>query len=214
MNKKRRDVLKYLALPLVSLSLLNASCNKNNKITDVEEEVILLALDEKQQNHQWYYFTDNGYNEIDLPQNAPSVLNKPWTEAVRISSIASVPSNSMGLNQAYAVVNRLGMLCLDGDNLSLAKDVSIFSSDSQESLVFSELNPIFYRYRSTFFRLEDETNSDSYGMRPFLVQYNPDSKLCFPLVSYQNLNIKDDEEVTDFFWNGKTWACSVKNRLH
>ena len=206
---KKREFIILNALFFSCLVLLDfVSCSKKADEQSAED---IVSMDENAKKHKWYYFTDNSIEETEQIQDVPEVLYRPWTESIRLSGLASVPSNPLGLNQAYGVVNRLGILCIDGENATLSSDASIFSSDTEESMVFSEGNPIFYRYRSTFFGDDGEASSRKEGQRPFLVQYNPDSKLCFPLVNYENLNIKDNEEVTDFFWDGRTWACSVKS---
>ena len=195
---------KIISALLILTPLVFASCSKK-----YNEDDSIVSIKEEQKIHEWYYFTDSSVEEIDLPQNVPEVMFRPWTEAVRISSMASVPSNNLNRDEAYGIVNRLGVLCLDNDSEELVKDVSIFSTDTQESLVFSENIPVFYRYRSTFFGKED-AGTIKRSSRPLLVQYNPDSKMCFPLVNYENLGIKDNQEVADFFWDGKKWAISVK----
>ena len=60
-------------------------------------------------NHIWYYFTADGFEKTDLPQNAPKTAECPWTEARRISSAASSVSENSGA-PSYAVVNKLGIL--------------------------------------------------------------------------------------------------------
>ncbi len=213
MNKKTG--IKYISGGLLALGLLSlncmtlASCSKKNAEVEIEDDNIV-SIEEGSEIHKWYYFSDGGVNLVDLPQNAPQVLSRPWTEAIRISSIASMPASQSSLNQCYAVVNRLGVVTFNDSDIKLSKDVSIFSTDSQETLVFNEGSPIFYRYRSTFFGSDNDSSISEFGMRPFLVQYKPDSGMCFPLVNYQDLEIRDNEEVTDFYWDGKAWAFSVK----
>lgn len=160
-----------------------------------------------QKNHVWYYFTPYTIERVDLPQHAPAVLEKPWTEAIRISSAGSVP----GGQNAYAVVNHAGVLECTQTGATLYPDVSIFSDNSAEGLVFSDDVPVFYLYRSTFFY--KDVLAPASNARPFLMEFNPRSKISFPLVSYANLQLGSEEQVTGFVWNGKTWACSTKRIL-
>lgn len=169
----------------------------------------------KSKSHSWYYFTDNGFYNIDLPQNAPLLLTKAWTEAVRISTAANIPSKEYARptdTDAYAVVNRLGILALNGNDVRLYQDKAIFTGETADSLVFSAGTPVFCLYRSTFFNEGFSTNFNALQQsRPFLVQFNPVTKMCYPLVSYANLNVDEKNQVSGYFWDGKVWACSIKS---
>ena len=210
----KRFFLRIVCFISSALALL-CSCSKKeqnnseslNNLGNIEQ------IDKNQKNHTWYYFTDNSFEEVNLPQNAPKVLEKPWTEAVRISSAAVLPQQyeeSFSKYGAYAVVNRLGLLGFTQDGAELFTDASIFNQNSADSLVFSGDSPVFYLYRSTFFN-EDYSAPDAVQpSRPFLVQFDTKAKMFYPLVSYANMNLGDDEQITGFFWDGKKWACSAK----
>ena len=196
-------LLRRTLIFILASIFLVTSCSKKSAFDDIKE------LDSTKENHTWYYFTENSFKEIDLPQNAPKALEKPWTESIRISSMASVPdsSNSYEYN-AFAVVNRLGILAISSDTATLFSDASIFPSDTADSLVFSNGTPVFYLFRSTFFNegilsgsnslLENysvEKNSSVSLSRPFLVEFNPQSKISYPLVSYSNLKLSDNDQI-------------------
>ena len=169
-----------------------------------------------QKNHCWYYFTENSFAKTDLPQNTPEVHEKPWTESVRIASAGAVPANTKSdSNEAYALVNRLGMLVFSGDSISICTDASIFSGVTADSMVFSEESPVFYLYRSSFFNIDYEKSISAAVQhdRPFLVEYDPKAKMLYPLVSYSNLKLADDQQIAGYFWNGKTWTCSAKRSV-
>lgn len=199
----------------LATSLIFASCAKKTNIILPGENAEDISS-ETVKSHQWFCFTENGFEEIDLPQNASGLLKKPWTEAIRISSAANIPSKEYarsGIADAYAIVNRLGVLTLDGGNVRLYQDKSIFSGETADSLVFSGAHPVFCLYRNTFFNEGFSVTYEALQQsRPFLVQFNPETKMSYPLVSYANLNLKDDEEISGFFWDGKSWACSIKNQ--
>lgn len=168
-------------------------------------------------DHDWYYFDESGFKKIDLPQNTPEVFQKPWTESVRISSASSAVSSSDGKKipfQAFALVNKKGLLCFSDDQIQLFQDDSIFSAETAGSLVFSGGIPVFYFYRSSFFSDSDGSAEIIHDSRPFLVKFNADSRIFFPLVSYKNLNLDESDQITGFFWNGETWACSAKKILN
>ncbi|MDD7014273.1 MAG: hypothetical protein PUI24_04750 [Spirochaetales bacterium] len=193
------------------------SCTKSKSDFMEQEEIIQIKTDEK--NHWWYYFCDNGIEEIDLPQNTPLVVEKPWTEAVRISSAATVPyknrKNSKSEFEAYAVVNRKGLVAFTEENARLFKDDSLFLGNTADSLVFSDNVPVFYFYRSSYFF--DESKVSNLEMekaeRPFLVEFDFASKNFYPLVSYKNLGLDKNSDIAGFFWNGKTWVCSSKTSV-
>lgn len=210
--KFSRIVFSFLVLTLFVLG----SCHKKD-----DKNTELMELRSVQKSHTWYYFTADGFETCTIPQDAPPVPEKPWTEAVRISSAGSVPVKD-ALNsyyEAYAIVNHSGIIAFSDKGPEFFADRSIFSSETADSLVFSKGVPVFYLYRSTFFNQIDEPfskTSDSNSkrtQRPFLVEFNPSSKLFFPLVSYKNLRLKEEDQVTGFVWNGKTWACSAKKIL-
>ncbi|MBQ5385370.1 MAG: hypothetical protein IIU46_13100, partial [Treponema sp.] len=116
---------------------------------------------------------------------------------------------------AYALVNRLGMLTFTENNVDLHTDASIFSGVTADSIVFCEGNPVFYLYRSSFFNTDFEGSISNavQPSRPFLVEYDTKAKLFYPLVSYGNLGLDDDQQVSGFFWDGKTWSCSAKKTV-
>jgi hypothetical protein len=230
MNKIRPIVFTMI---LCALATLFFSCGKKKQTSENIQEI-----DETKIDHSWYYFTNTNFEKIDLPQHAPRVLEKPWTESIRIASAASVPGTMQSDEySAYAVVNRAGILACGESHAHLYCDTAIFSSDTADTLVFSDGKPVFYLYRSTFFNdaskpivssavasaassaAQAYTAQSSAGgasvseARPFLVEFNPQGKVCYPLVSYSNLNLSDEDQITGYFWNGKTWACSAKKML-
>ena len=204
-------------LGLTILVFSSVSCTKKKS---EQKDGTLMELRSVQKSHTWYYFTQDGFEKCDLPQKAPAVPEKPWTEAVRISSAGNVPSTEGGANsyQAYALVNHGGILAVKNDGVEFFKDRSIFTSETADSLVFSKGVPIFYLYKSTFFNQLQEPFSQTAEPaqkpthRPFLVEFNPSAKLFFPLVSYENLHLAREDQVTGYVWNGKTWACSAKRK--
>lgn len=190
---------------LITLGLLFTSCSDKKNKSPLGD---MMELKPVQKSHVWYYFTDMNFFTVDLPQHSPMVSEKAWTEVVRITSASTSPDPSIG----YALVNRLGMLVLDENGPELHTDASIFSGVTADSLVFSNKSPLFYLYRSSFFNVDFEksiTNAVQ-PTRPFLVEYDPVARAFFPLVSYDNLKLSDEEQIAGYFWDGETWACSAK----
>ena len=199
----------FLVLGTVLL-LTCTSCSKNQKPAEVE--VISPTVP-----HQWYYFSGTEIKETDKPENTPEVMGKPWTEATRISSAASLIPSKENRNykySAFAILNKVGLICFDSDNFEISRDISIFTRESADSLVFSDGCPIFYLYRSTFFSNDLFSNQNIISeARPFLVLFNQDARIFFPLVSYKNLNLDNTDQVTKVIWNGSKWACSAKKQI-
>ena len=101
----------YFFIFLAMVCPLLFSCGKTK---DVPQEITRLRA------HQWYYFTHRGFYPIDLPQNAPEVAEKPWTEAIRISAAGNNSSDNC------ALVNRLGILDFTTGKPELFRDIMLF----------------------------------------------------------------------------------------
>ena len=204
--------VRILCFMTLSLAVLFCSCKKKSKSAS-EKETELLKVNEQSSDHIWYYFTQDGFAQIDLPQNAPYSGQAPYTEAVRISCANNaVNSESDQGNKAFALVNRLGVLCFENDKLSLAKDVSIFSDRTAGNLVFINDKAVFSVYKSAFFN--DTLGTDAYknntGEHLFLIQFDDESKISYPIINSTNLTDNSFCEVTDFYWDGSTWFCCLK----
>lgn len=188
--------------------LISCGRGKDDSPTFKEEtEPELTDIQTVQKNHTWYYFTEFDFHQTDLPQNAPSVSQKPWTESVRITSC----------NREFALVNHLGLITFCNDRIELFQDDAIFEGVTADSMVFSGSSPVFFLYRSAFFNKAFESGDKISAnallpSRPFLVEFDPGAKIFFPLVTYENLNITDDNEIVGYFWDGTTWACSAKKK--
>ena len=202
MNMKKIRLTAGLCL---LFSLLCFSCGK--KKTD--EIVIENEVKTINSTHKWFYFSDSDVISIDKPQNAPIKSSLPWTEAVRISS------GNNSTTSAFALVNRLGMLCFNNDKFYLAKDVSLFSDRTAVNLVFFNETPIFSVYKSAFFNdtiLSPDYKTDD-SQHYFLLQFDENAKISYPLVNSTNLTEDTNTEVVDYSWDGKTWLCCLKTLL-
>ncbi len=185
------------------------SCGKDAKKEGENEISDLQQVSFVKKSHKWYYFTKDGFTETELPQQSPQVMELPWTEAVRISSAASVPSSASEQYQAYALVNHLGLIAFSSDKTELFTEVGLFDSRTADSLVFSGKKPVFYLYKSYFFNKGSDEEQDR-SHRPFLMDLNPRTGVFYPLVSYENLGLQDDEDIVGFSWNGQVWTCAAK----
>ena len=203
-----------VAVAGVVTSVILGFYGKEKKLGGENEISDLQRVSFVKKSHKWFYLSLDGFNEVDLPQHAPQVMEQPWTEAVRIASAASLPANFTGNSdyQAYALVNHLGLLAFSGDKIDLFTDSSYFSSLTADSLVFSDGQPVFYLYKSSFFNSAVASPDDDGTERPFLLDFNSRNGLFYPLVSYQNLGMDTSEEIVGFFWNGESWTCAAKKR--
>lgn len=200
----------FLSVVFVSLIFLNVSCSKKSEIAVVSSSEMEISVTKK--NHSWYYFTGNGYIKTDRPKNSPFMPELPWTEAVRISDSNCCAETLENNTNAFAVVNRLGILCFDDEKITLARDESLFPDRTAGNLVFFNNTPIFSVYKSSFFNdsLTDPLYKNDQNQHLFLVQFDNLAKISYPLINCNNLLEEINSEVTDFAWDGTNWICSVK----
>ena len=200
---------KFLILNCIFLlSIFFVSCKKeSNKLP-----VNVPTLEVKAQNHNWYYFTENGFSPVEKPKFAPQCPSVPWTEAVRISSANSVNAKN-GETQGFAVVNRLGILSFQNNQFDLSKDITLFSDKTAGNLVFYEDTPLFSVYKSTFFNdsIQNATYKNDNSLHLFLVQFDTNTKISYPIINCNNITNEENSEVTDFYWDGQNWTCSIKS---
>lgn len=180
------------------------SCEKK-----VSEQVIEISQNEnvKKTHHKWFYFTNSGCEQTDKIQNVPQVLFEPWTEAKRISSANCVS------NIAFGIVNRLGVLCFENDDFYLSKDENLFSNRSAGNLVFLNETPIFSLYKSSFFNdtISTQNVNNETDNHLFLIQFDNEAKISYPLINCENICLEPNSEITDFVWDGLNWICSAKS---
>lgn len=182
-------------------------CSKKQNIQNFENSI---EVEIKSKNHTWYAFSENDFYEVSKPQNSKQMPFTPWTEAKRISD-SNCSANQENPN-AFAIVNRLGILEFQDDKIFLTKDINIFSERTTQNLIFLEDTPIFSVYKSSFFN-DSITNSDYLSNDKnhlFLIQYDKNSKICYPIINSNNLTKEQNSEITDFYWDGLNWFCSVK----
>ena len=199
---KLNTVLLSAILPLCLFG-----CKKSQNIP--AQNAVSVEITKK--NHAWFYFSNLTFHQVEKPQHAPTQALKPWTETQRISSA----NNSAEANDnitAYAIVNRLGVLKFNGDEIFLSPDVTLFTDRTAGNLVFMGNIPLFSVYKSSFFNDTivdpDYKNNDSAHL--FLVQFDATAKISYPLINSNNITSKKNSEVTDFYWNGREWCCSIK----
>lgn len=202
MNKLKLVLLSAIILPCLT------GCQKKEDNIPAQNAV---SVEITKKNHSWYYFSNQSYHQVEKPQFSPAQAFKPWTETLRISSANNSAESSDNIT-AFAIVNRLGVLKFNGDEIFLSPDVTLFTDRTAGNLVFMGNVPLFSVYKSSFFNDTiidpDYKNDDSAHL--FLVQFDSTAKISYPLLNSNNLTDKKNSEVTDFFWNGREWCCSIK----
>lgn len=186
--------------------LMFVSCKK--KPSNISGEI---SLDDLSPSFfTWYAFSNDSYEKVSKISAVPSAVSKPWTEAVRISSIscAAYSSEYSKVPQAYSIVNRLGVLVFEEDKIEFAKDYEIFNGRTAGNIVFYNDSPVFSVYRSSFFNDLEMKTKTSYN--PFLVMFSPEQKLSYPIVDTKSLGLTEKHEITDFIWDGNIWTCVAK----
>ena len=191
----------------VVMAFIFISCNKSNKTEILAEEKISLPSS----MYEFYYFSDGGYRKISKVSEAPTVPEKPWTQATRISSISCAAFSDSdeidSVPKAFALVNRIGLLVFENDSISLAPDTQLFSGRTAGNLTFYDDTPIYSLYRSTFF---GDSERNLKGFHPFLVQFNANQNVSYPVVNVENLGFDEKTEITDYIWDGKIFCCYAK----
>lgn len=208
----RKSIPSLLIVKVLLLLCAATFVSCSRKSQNLADSLGIKEMAGSEKTHQWFSFTKNSLVQVERPEKALPAEQRPWTEAVRISSMASIPFlNNNSSIPAFAIVNRLGVLALTSGGAKLYDDASVFSGDTAESIVFNGNTPIFYLYKSSFFNEKlTERKIDVQPSRPFLIEFNPQSKICYPLVTYNNLSLSNDDQISGCFWDGKTWACVAK----
>lgn len=194
-------------LPFLSFT----SCKKTNNREVAQSKEVHPSIEIKK-NHNWYYFENNSYIKIDKLTNVPVKSQKPWTEAIRISSANNTTNSTDIISKAYAVVNRVGIIAFEEDSISLSTDTNIFSDRTAGNLVFLNQTPIFSVYKSSFFNntITDPDYIKNQSTHLFLIQFDDTTNISYPLLNCINITEEPNSEITDFYCDGLTWICSIK----
>ena len=206
----KNQLFLSLTILLCLVTFLLTGCKKKEKSNDNQN---IVEIGTQKTDHAWYYFTQDGFAQVDNPRNTPFAGSFPYTEAVRISCANNGATSLDGTVKAYALANRLGVICFEDDKISVAKDVNVFANRTAGNLVFIDGTPLFSVYKSAFFN--DTISSAAYkkdtSAHLFLVQFDDASKISYPVINSTNLTEKANAEITDFFWDGNDWFCSIKS---
>lgn len=197
--------MKTNAKIIAALAVFSAvffSCGKSQQNFEAQK------IAETQAKHTWYYFSDGNFKKAEGISCVPETPFRPWTEAARISDISVQDSKDDSVPRGFAVVNRTGILVFNGEQINLYSDSEIFSNSTQGNLVFYNETPVFSIYRNSFFNRQKASQRPAHT---FLVQFNTEQNVCYPVLNVENLGLPATAEITDFIWDGQYWTCSVKD---
>lgn len=205
-------IKRTLALLTASAAFLLSfnSCSKKEQIQLEETTQVKQAV-----NHSWFYLSPSGISSAENFESIPAILAKPYTESVRIVCFGQSikPVNGQTIPSAYALVNRLGLIEFNDLDYTLYQDKSIFDEQTAASIVFMSDVPLFALYKNSFFNkdfTENKQKDKDYKNTPFLVQFDPNSKVFFPVITTGSMNLDSLDQINDFTWDGIYWYCSVK----
>ena len=202
---------KLLCIFTITLAFTLSACGKKTlPADDTFNNIPQITMQTSSGSHSWYYFTRDGFRQISKVQNVPEVPFIPWTEAIRISSANCATTE--GENKAFAVINRLGIISFNGDDKQLSKDENIFTDRTAGNLIFLNETPIFSVFKSAFFNdtIKDNKYSAEGSQHLFLIQFDPESKISYPIINCNNLTKEKNSEVVDYYWDGINWTCCIK----
>lgn len=207
---------KILIAALSMAALLSFTACGKQKQNDSETAGPASGLKSKDLPHKWYHIGRNGIQEIALPKNAPVMLEKPWTEALRISYIGQSKnenellqdSTENNIPKVYALTNRLGMIVFSGNETTVYDDTMFFEDNTTGDMIFMNNMPVFSIYRNSIF---NGIKSKYTKTRPFLIHFDMNSGVFYPALTYENLSVNPKSEITDYIWNGKNFFCTIKN---
>ena len=194
-----------IILIILSLSFFSCRPKDSSNFSDVVVETQMPEIKTiSKKTHKWYYFTYEGFKQTSGPQNAPQVLLKPWTEAIRISSGITIS------NEGFLTVNKLGLLsCEPQDEVQakLAVNNQFFADLTVDNITSVDGFPVFHVYKNPEFNTTESAKTN----HPFLVQYHPESSVFMPLLYTEDLEFSKGIEVSDVVYKDSEWAITLKS---
>lgn len=199
----------YAFAAAATLVFLGCKDKKNDGGSLNSEEI--QEVSEKSSDHKWYYFSDGSYTETDLPQRSPILSLKPWTESLRICD-GNVTSSGKGL----LLVNHFGVLLFDKDGEPrLIQDSALFSGTTAGNLVFEDGVPFFTLAKNSFFNKNAASSSSSSEKNEsetsHVIRLSLENSMFFPVITYGDLKIAQNAEVSGTYFDGNEWFSSIKS---
>ena len=199
----------YAFAAAATLVFLGCKDKKNDGGSLNSEEI--QEVSEKSSDHKWYYFSDGSYTETDLPQRSPILSLKPWTESLRICD-GNVTSSGKGL----LLVNHFGVLLFDKDGEPrLIQDSALFSGTTAGNLVFEDGVPFFTLAKNSFCNKNAASSSSSSEKNEsetsHVIRLSLENSMFFPVITYGDLKIAQNAEVSGTYFDGNEWFSSIKS---
>ncbi len=198
-----------------------SSCSNDTEISNQYSKLLQENNAERVTSHRWFYFTEEGFKETDIPHNVPIVEMKPWTEATRITSSITVD------NTSYVTVNKLGILESPetfgiqkegiASDVVLVKDVDLFSPCSVGDLFYIN-NKICMSFFINQIFSDTNSNKDNSQYDTVLALFDTESYTFNPVVRkehlIQNNNIDFEEtEIREVFYDNVNLQLLLKSNL-
>lgn len=186
---------KYFSVILLLCSVLLFGCNKKTEII----EIVDLPKIKNVKTHKWFYFTQDGFSAVDNLKSIPRVLEKPWTETIRVSKALTFEDTT------YFAINRRGLIIFKDDKITFKPDDNLFINNTIGTfLIYNDL-PILHLYKNSLFNTSKTQNNN------VLVQYNPESGLFYPLLQKNDLSLQENEEVVSATFLEDSFVFSTKH---
>lgn len=201
---------------IVSAALVLCGCKDKKKVIERAKNPaqVQIEVEQKSSDHKWFYFSGNSYVETDLPQHSPILSLKPWTESLRICD-----GNVDLAGKGILLVNHFGVLLFeDSDEPKLIQDSALFSDSTAGNLVFENNVPFFTLSRNSLFNKNvknsqnqnPDSDSSKSDEKNHIIRLSLENSMFFPCVTYSDLEIQENEEVSGTYFDGKNWFSSIK----
>lgn len=197
---------------ILSAALVLCGCGNKKKPKAIEQAKpqVQIEVEQKSSDHKWFYFSAGSYIETDLPQHSPILSLKPWTESLRICD-GNVDLNGKG----FLLVNHFGVLVFENSaEPKLVQDSALFSDSTAGNLVFENNVPFFTLSKNSLFnsnlKNQNPENPKNQDDESHIVRLSLENSMFFPCVTYSDLKIEDNAEVSGTYFDGKNWFSSIK----
>ncbi len=221
--KTKIFTLAYIPLIAFIVSTLFFSCTEKTPTSSQDSYSKLLESSNSSavSTHRWFYFTEDGFKETDIPRNAPQKESMPWTNAIRITSSAFIN------DKAYFSVNKLGIIESPqtfgiqekgiASETKLIKDTELFSQSSAADIFYIEKKPVISFFTNSIFENQEERESSL--QNPFLVGFDIEDYKYSPLLTKEDLSSKVtldgmpnflEAEIREVHLENNVWSILLK----
>lgn len=214
---------KIISLTLLFFSILICVCTSCTNEKDISEQYTKLLQENNSarvNSHRWFYFTDDGFKETDIPYNAPVVDMKPWTEAIRITSSLTLEDKS------YLAVNKLGIIespetfGIQKEGIAsetvLIKEETFFSNASVGDLILDNNSILISFFTNQIFNesTTNELSSDDIVITSLNTEtFDFDSILTKAELTTDNEIDFTETEIREVFFDNSNWHFLLKSNL-